>query len=105
MLVKGTQQVRTLHGVGRLEDSDGHSTSVSYSLLEREEITGGGDLEDPNDTLPGSWETTLEGNIRAGRLPLARECILHLQDGFRVKVILKASDGRVAQVDSRGSRF
>jgi len=85
MTVKAIRRVKTLHGAGQLEDPDGSSTSVSYILLERDEI--------------------LEGTIRAGRLPLAREGVLHLEDGLRIKVILKASDGHVAQVDSTGPPF
>jgi hypothetical protein len=96
MTVKRKRQVRTLHGAGQLEDPDGHTTSVSYILVEHEEIIDAG-------KLPGN--KTLEGTIRAGRLPLARECVLHLEDGFRVKVILRASDGHVAQVDSAGPPF
>lgn len=99
----GTGQVTTLQGAGRLEDPDGHSTSVSYSLHECEEIIDAGDRDNPNDTL--RRKRTLEGTIRAGRLPLARVCVLHLEDGFRIKVILKASDGHVAQVDSTGPPF
>lgn len=85
MTVKAIRQLKTLHGAGQLEDPSGHSTSVSYILLEREEI--------------------LEGTIRAGRLPPAREGVLHIEDGRRIKVILKASDGQVAQVDSTGPPF
>jgi hypothetical protein len=85
MTVKAIRQVRTLRGAGQLEDEDGHSTSVSYILLEREEM--------------------LEGTIRAGRLPSARQGVLHLEDGLKIKVILKASDGHVAQVESTGPPF
>ena len=105
MLVKGARQVETLQGAGQLEDPDGHSTSVSYTLHEREELIGAGNREDPNHTLPRNRKKTLEGTIRAGRLPLARECILHLENGFRIKVILKTSDGHVAQVDSTDPPF
>ncbi|MGA2646450.1 MAG: hypothetical protein ABSF15_17195 [Candidatus Sulfotelmatobacter sp.] len=102
MTVNWLRQVKTFHGEGQLEDPDGHSIGVSYSLVEHEGKVGGG-RENLNYTLLGN--RTLEGTVHAGRLPLARECVLHLKDGFRIKVLLTASDGHVAHVDSTGSIF
>ena len=103
MALKAIRQVRTLYGSGQLEDPDGHSTGVSYSLVEHEKIMDAPNWQHPSDRFPGN--NSLEGTIRAGRLPLARECVLHLEDGFRVKVIIKSSDGNVAHVESVGPPF
>ena len=92
-----------MHGAGQLEDPDGHSTGVSYVLVEHEELIHAEGWDHPVDRLAGN--KSFEGTIRAGRLPLARVCVLHLEDGFRLRVMLKASDGHVAQVNSIGPPF
>ncbi|MFZ0198397.1 MAG: hypothetical protein WB523_01295 [Candidatus Sulfotelmatobacter sp.] len=100
MTVKYLGQVNTLQGEGLLEDPDGRSTQVSYILQER---TGTEGHEEVHYTLLG--RRTLNGTIRAARLPLMRDGVLHLRNGLRINLLLKASDGHVAQVDSTGPPF
>lgn len=91
------RHLQTYEGRSRLVQEGQRPLAVVYTLEEYQDVIDAGSMDDPHATIPGM--KSLEGQIRTQDgsflvVSLREPLVLHLQDGRRLKLLIRRTTGR-----------